>query len=184
MFHPRRLSLNLLLPLVCVSAACADEPLRVTPQNTCCSTPRAAAGAMLQYQLIRSSPRRHCATLRAGAKIDRAAAPGFPVILDKAGDHPQGLELIALGAGRYLQPEERAELEQNPGAILLRRRGNVLMVAGQPYNGQGGAATAAAEFLDRAMGIRFYAPPALWHSRPARGAVEIDRSTSFASNSS
>lgn len=177
MHYPRRTPLALLLALISVGAAWADEPLHVTPQNTILLDASGGAGAMLQYQLIRSFADDATAQPYApGAKIDRAAAPGFPLILDKAGvTIPEGRNVIALGAGRYLQPEERAQLEQNPGAILLRRRGNVLIVAGQPYNGQGGTATAAAEFLDRAMGIRFYAPPALWHSRPAGGSVEIDR---------
>lgn len=170
-----RLSALFLLGCLLSSAALAEEVLRITPQNTVLLDASGGAGAMLQYQLLRGFADEAAAEPYApSAKIDRAAAPGFPLLVDKPGVAiPEGRNVIALGAGRFLQPEERAQLEQNPGAILLRRRGPVLIVAGQPYQGQGGTVTAATEFLNRAMGIRFYAPPEPWHSRPAGGAAEV-----------
>src|SRR4051794_6424591 len=109
MFYPNRTPLIrviLLLALMFVGAAWADEPLHVTPQNTVLLDASGGAGAMLQYQLIRSFIDDATAQPYAqGAKIDRAAAPGFPLILDKAGvTIPEGRNVIALGAGRYLQP--------------------------------------------------------------------------------
>ncbi len=168
--------LLLLLALVWPGSALAtDAPLRITPQNTVILDGSNHAGRVLQYYLILG-----CVSTEAAlpyvpaAKIDRALSPNFPLLADKpATALPESKVVLAVGGTRFLTAEDRKKLDENPGAILLSRRGNVIIIAGNPFDGQTGTTTAASEFLAVAAGIRFYAPSELWHSRPKQGVFEV-----------
>ncbi|MFN0075025.1 MAG: DUF4838 domain-containing protein [Prosthecobacter sp.] len=167
--------LAILFALVCQPLVAAEPPLRITPENTVILDGSYYPGQVLQYYLIRGCVGAEAARpYLPDAKIDRAVAPHFPVLADKAGlVLPEGKLVLAVGNSRFLTAEDKAKLEANPGAILLSRRGNVVVIAGNPFTGQNGTTTAISEFLDVAAGIRFYAPSELWHSRPKGGVIEI-----------
>ncbi len=167
--------LAILFALVCPRLVAAEPPLRITPENTVILDGSYYPGQVLQYYLIRG-----CVGVEAAspylpdAKIDRAVARYFPVLADKASLLlPAGKVVLAVGNSRFLTADDKAKLSANPGAILLSRRGNVIVIAGNPFTGQNGTSTAVSEFLNVVAGIRFYAPSELWHSRPKGGAIEI-----------
>jgi len=167
--------LAILFALVCPRLVAAEPPLRITPENTVILDGSYYPGQVLQYYLIRGCIGAEAARpYLPDAKIDRAVAPHFPVLADKAGSVlPEGKVVLAVGNSRFLTAEDKAKLSANPGAILLSRRGNVVVIAGNPFTGQTGTTTAVSEFLDVAAGVRFYAPSELWHSRPKGGEIEI-----------
>jgi len=152
-----------------------EQPLRITPQNTLILDGSNFAGRVLQHYLIRAFAGTDAARpYLPDANIDRAAAPHFPVLVEKNGMAlPEDKLVLAVGNTRFLTPDDRSKLEANPGAILLSRRGNTLLIAGNPFTGQTGTTSAVCEFLDVAAGIRFYAPSELWHSQPKTGVLEI-----------
>lgn len=154
----------------------AEDVLRVAPDNTVILDNTDYAGRVLQYYLIRGFVGSAAAQAYAlDQKSDRAAAPHFPLLADRRDVAiPDGKLVLAVGPTRFLQPADRARLEAHPGAILLQRQGNVVVLAGQPFTGWTGTFTAVSEFLDRVAGIRCYAPPELWHSRPRQPWCAID----------
>lgn len=179
MKHALTLIIALLLWLVCqpsvVAAPPQEQPLRITPQNTIILDGSNYAGQVLQYYLIRGCVGAEAARpYLPDAKINRAAAPHFPVLVEKAESALAEDKLVlAVGGSRFLTADDKAKLDANPGAILLSRRGNVVIIAGNPFTGQTGTTTAVSEFLDVAAGIRFYAPSEHWHSRPKGGVIEV-----------
>jgi len=172
-------ALMLVLASVALHAAKADAPqgplLRITPANTVILDGSDYAGRLLQYHLIRgwegeSSSQPYLPE----AKADRATAPQFPLLVEKAGlSVPEDKIVIAVGATRFLTAADKIKLEEIPGGILLNRRGNVLVIAGNPLNGPTGTTTAVSEFLNVAAGMRFYAPSQLWQSSPKKDGLEI-----------
>lgn len=171
------ITLSLASRAVFAADAPPEKPLRCAPENTVILDGSDFAGRMLQHYLIRGCVGAEAARpYSPDAKIDRAASVHFPIHVEKAGTViPQDKLVLAVGATRFLTEDDKAKLNANPGAILLSRRGNVVVIAGNPFTGLTGTTNAVREFLDVAAGIRFYAPAELWHSRPQGGVIEIGK---------
>jgi hypothetical protein len=147
--------------------AAGTEPLVLSPENTVLLEGPGASAATLQYYLLRYYVGAETAErYQAGAALDRAAAAQFPVVRQNRDPLPEGETIIALGNTRFLSGDDRRRLEQHPGAVLLRRQDEVLVVAGE-------LSEATSEFLNRVAGIRCYAPDEIWTSRPARNKMSV-----------
>ncbi|MBM4045248.1 MAG: DUF4838 domain-containing protein, partial [Planctomycetes bacterium] len=158
------------------TTAAQAEPLTLTTENTVILDRSVYAGRFLQFYLIKFFVgEKEAAPYAVNEKSDRAGSRHFPLIAeDGKKPIPDGRNVIAVGDTRFLPPEERERLASNPGAILLRRVGKAVVVAGSPFNdGWGAPVKAMATFLDRVAGIRFYAPGDLWVSRPQRGSMTV-----------
>src|SRR5262249_19143743 len=123
--------------------ATAPGPLALTPANTVILAGSEPAGKALQYYLLNYHVGEQVAAgYTPEAKVDRAASPGFPLLVEgTAAALPPGKNILAVGATHFLTAEERQRLEESPGAVLLRRTGNVVVIAGSPL-----AATAGGSF--------------------------------------
>jgi hypothetical protein len=147
----------------------AVEPLVLTPENTVILDNSVYAGAELQHYLLK-----YYVSPEVGAKhsldvaTDRAASPGFPLVKDDGQSAlPAGKNIIAVGDTRFLTADDRTRLASQPLATLVRRQGNVIVVAGSPVKGSwNGPYYGVAKFLDVACGIRFYGPEDPWISAP------------------
>jgi len=146
----------------------SDEELRLTPENTVILEGPGASGASLQHYLLRYYVGPEAAeAYPLEGKVDRAASAQFPVLRDHAGlELPADKHVLALGASRFLSEADRQRLAESPGAVLIRRQGNAIVIAGEGDE-------AAGVFLDRVAGIRFYAPDELWTSRPSAKEIVV-----------
>lgn len=157
------------------ASGATPAPLQVTSKNTVILDGSDFAGKLLQHHLIRGCVGTDAAVPYApDAKVKRAESEHFPLLADKPGVEVPGDKIVlAVGATRFLSEEDKARIKANPGCILLRRRDNVVLISGNPFNGLSGTATAVTEFLNVAARLRFYAPSELWHHRPEGGTFEI-----------
>jgi len=147
------------------------------------------ATAWLQYYLMKcvakhpEAMKYRCYWKKGKTRDDRSAAPAFPVITGKA--LPGDKLHIVLGTLKhlpeeYLDAEERGELEQRRGSILVKRKGNtVLLVKNHLDPWYFGHITT---FLDKVCGVRLYAPSLpgqneeeLWLSTPEADEITIGR---------
>jgi len=138
------------------TTAAQAEPLTLTPENTVILDRSVYAGRFLQFYLIKFFVgEKEAAPYAVNEKSDRAGSRHFPLIAeDGKKPIPDGRNVIAVGDTRFLPPEERERLASSPGAILLRRTGNAVVVAGSPFNdGWGAPMKAMATFLERVAGI-------------------------------
>ncbi len=78
--------------------------------------------------------------------------------------------VLALGRTRWLADGDLDGLHRD--GFVLRRRGNVVAIAGAR---SGATLYAAAAFLDRFCGVRFYMPGELFTSRPAELPITLGR---------
>ncbi len=147
------------LPLM--AADDSTKKLTITPDNTVILDNSKNAGVYLQ---------RYLAKFLGGGK-----EATFPLLREKADTAiDEEKVILAVGKTRFLMPEDQERLEKSPGAILLKRQGNVIVIAGTPFGDPWqGNFTAISEFLTTVAGIRFYAPGDLWVSHPKDGQFEI-----------
>ena len=184
----KRTPLLLILALVAGTAlgagptapAPAAEPLVLTPENTAIYDASVYAGRYLQYYLLKcvaKSPDAARYALDAQPEPDRTASPAFPLYKDPA-QIPAGKNVIAIGnvpmlPEAWLPKEDAARLNEKSGSILVRRTGNrvLLAVSGQDNWDFSHLRT----FLDKAAGIRMYAPSEedLWLSVPRGKRIEV-----------
>ena len=170
----------LALGLVGVAGAQDVEPLVLTPQNTVIFGERGYAAPLLQYYLIKfvagaKDAEKYRPFVEESRGTDRSASEAFPLYETKdAAKLPQGRNIIAVGRTNHLTPADREQLSATKGAMVVRRRGNVVIVAGDPRNPWGAPVSAVRTFLDRCAGVRHYAPEDLWVSRPASSEIKIE----------
>lgn len=93
-----------------------EQPLRITPQNTLILDGSNFAGRVLQHYLIRAFAGTDAARpYLPDANIDRAAAPHFPVLVEKNGMAlPEDKLVLAVGNTRFLTPDDRSSLSRTP----------------------------------------------------------------------
>ena len=158
------------------AAGSSAAPLVLTPENTVILNRSVYAGRYLQHYLIKYLVDRELGEKYAlGAKVDRAAAPVFPLLREGKAEVPEGKNVIALGATRFLTLEDRKRLGAHKRAVLIKRQGNVIVVAGAPLSGSwDGTFYAMSRFLDLCCGIRFYGPEDPWIGAPKDKRIAID----------
>jgi len=154
-----------------------DNTLLLTPANTVILDGSRRAGPYLQYYLLRCVAEDERAERYAPDVKPRPArheAGAFPLFQRRQFDSiPDDRIVIALGSTRYLEKADRERLAANPGAILLKRRGNVIVIAANSEDPWGAPLRAVSVFLDRCAGVRIYAPHRLWWSGPEKPHFEI-----------
>lgn len=155
-------------------------PLALTPQNTIILDSTVYAGSFLQYYLIKYYVDPGVASgYGVDKQVDRASSPAFPLIRDSNQALPEGKNIIAVGMTRFLTDEDKARLKTHHNATLIRRQGNVIVVAGAPLNGSwDGPFYAMSKFLDLCAGVRFYGPEDPWISAP-RGKQMVIKDLNF-----
>ena len=182
----RTLVAALLAVALCLSpspaAAADDQPLVLTPQNTIILEGPGGTGELLQYYLLRYYVGLEAAeAFKPGAKADRSTSPAFPVLRESPKLAPPGDKcILSLGPTRLLGEADRQRLADSPGAVLLKRSGRVVLLAGQLDE-------AVSVFLDRVASIRSYAPDEIWTSRPPEkqmtvGELDLFRPRVFATS--
>ena len=163
----------------------AEDELVLAPENTVIVDRSVYAGKWLQYYLIRcvaKSPEAMKCAPQAIPAPDRAAAAAFPIAKDRT-KLPAGKVAIVVGhhkqMGDVLDPQDIQRLDEKIGTVLIRRRGNVVVVAGS-----GGLWDFAPVriFLDKCAGVRLYAPTEaepsreeLWLSMPKDKQITIGK---------
>ncbi|HOD82869.1 MAG: hypothetical protein BWX88_03169 [Planctomycetes bacterium ADurb.Bin126] len=159
-----------------------DRPLVLTPQNTIILEGPGGSAELLQYCLLRYYVSVETAEpFQPGAKVDRSTAPAFAVLRESPKlVLPADKCILSLGPTRLLGQADRQRLAQSAGAILLKRAGRAILLAGQLDE-------AVSAFLDRVAGIRSYAPEEIWTSRPAEkqmtvGELDLFRPRVFATS--
>jgi len=154
----------------------SPPPLVLTPENTVILNRSVYAGPFLQHYLIKYLVDRDLAEkYTIDAKIDRAASPAFPLLQNKDAELPKAKNVIAVGATQFLSPEDRERLESQERAVLIKRQGNVIVVAGAPLSGSwDGTFFAISRFLDLCCGVRFYGPEDPWISAPGDKRIVVD----------
>src|SRR5665213_1885023 len=145
-----------------------SDVLKLSPDDTIILEGGGSSGSALQHYLLQYYVSSEAAAkFPAQGSADRAASPQFALLHDSPNlKLPPGRKIIALGNTRFLSAEDRRRLDENPGAILLRRMPDGVIAAGDQNE-------AVATFLDRVAGIRFYAPDEIWTSRPRSSHIEI-----------
>ncbi|MEO6906611.1 MAG: DUF4838 domain-containing protein [Abditibacteriaceae bacterium] len=163
---------SLILPKM--QTAQADEPLKLTPQNTVILDGSTYAGFYLQRYLIQYYVGAKEADEYGAPNHDLAASPYFSLVREGA-KIAADKNIIAVGQTKYLTDADKARLAAAPnGATLIKREGNVVVVAGAPIeNPWMGNFTAMGDFLNQVCGIRFYAPYDLWVSRPKSTFINV-----------
>lgn len=162
-----------MMVLTAGTAAAADETesLVLRGGDTVIIDGTTYAGRYLQWILLKCVARTPDADRYepgADPEPDRTASPAFPLYtVDQVGERPKDRNVIAIGWTPYLTDADRRNLEENVGAVLMRREGDVVIVAGDtPHDPWQGEMAAMSHFSDRVCGIRFYAPDPLWWSMP------------------
>jgi|GEM_PF-1038397 len=151
-----------------------EKPFLLAPDQTVILNQSEYAGRSLQYYLIKALVgAKEAEPYRLDGKGDRSASPYFP-LFDTDDELPPGKNVLAVGETRFLSDKDKQRLEDNPGSILIKREGNVIVIAGTPFsNSWQGNYSAMSEFLDQVVGVRFYAPGDLWTSWPEKKQLEI-----------
>ncbi|MDP6358701.1 MAG: hypothetical protein QF473_26520, partial [Planctomycetota bacterium] len=191
----RMLTLVALAGLACGPSRAAEQEaptLTLTGENTVIkSYGEHYAAAWLQYYLIKCVARHPDAMKyscyvryeKGEKRIDRSAAPVFPISQEK--ELPADQVAIVVGTlnhlpAEYLGPDERNRLEQKRGSILVKRKGNVILLAKNSLNPW--AFGHITTFLDKVCGIRLYAPSLPgqneeepWLSMPEKNEVTVGR---------
>ncbi|MEO6908075.1 MAG: hypothetical protein ABI210_09320, partial [Abditibacteriaceae bacterium] len=162
------------------SALAATKPLKITPQNTVIVDGSTYAGTNLQYYLVKLYVGDKEAAPLGASQVDRSSTPYFPIVKTGA-TIPADKNIIAIGRTKYLSDADKARLEAAPnGATLIKREGNVIVVAGSPFDNPWlGDFTAMSDFLNYVCGIRFYGPDDLWTSRPKSTFISVGDLDSF-----
>ena len=180
--------------LVCGPSRAAEQgapPLALTGENTVIkSYGEHYAASWLQYYLIKCVAKHPDAMKyscyvryeKGEKRIDRGAAPMFPISQEKELAADQAA--IVVGTlnhlpAEYLGQAERSRLEQKRGSILVKRKGNlILLVKNSLSHWEFGHITT---FLNKVCGVRLYAPSApghsaeeFWLSMPEEKAIEIE----------
>ena len=168
------------LALAVGAAVAADEPvpLVLRGDNAVIVDGTTYAGKYLQWALLK------CVAKAADAdqyepgrkpRPDRAASKAFPLYTARqAGQLRGGRNVIAIGKTPHLTDADRARLKEHVGAVVMRRDGNVVIVAGEtPHDPWQGEMAAMSLFLNRVCGVRFYAPDPLWWSMPPKPEVVV-----------
>jgi hypothetical protein len=140
--------------------------LTVTPQSTVILDGSDYAGRLLQYQLIKSCVGPDAAApYGPDAKINRAESPYFPLLSDKPDTKvPEDKVVLAVGNTRFLTPDDREKLTNNPGAILISRDRQALR---PPY----------ASFSTRQPGFVFTRLPSFGVANRMAAPLKSSRST-------
>jgi len=160
------------------------EPLVITGESTVIvGYGESYAVSWLQYYMIKcvaKHPDAMAYSCYAKQKIDRAAAPVFPILKTV----PENKNALVIGTVKHLPAEflsdsDKVRLTRKPGCILVRRQGNTVLMAKNttdPWN-----LNHIRVFLDKAAGVRLYAPgnpgqneEELWLSMPAGNELTID----------
>ncbi|MBT3376187.1 MAG: DUF4838 domain-containing protein [Lentisphaerae bacterium] len=159
----------------------AAPSLVITPETTVILDRTTYAGRFLQYYLLKcvaGAPDAEKYRLDAKPRLDRAASASFP-LARKLEELPDASVVIAVGKTEYLTDDDLAAIESKAGTVLIRRRGNVIVVAasqaGGPWKGE---MAAMRVFLDKVVGVRMYAPGGAdgleWISIPAERELTVD----------
>jgi hypothetical protein len=155
-----------------------EERLLLQADNTVIVNRDTYAANYLQYYLLKYLARHpDAAAYQPDAKVDRAAAPGFPVVKEiPPAKHAVVIGQYAAIPDPLLPPEDKARLRAaRPGSVLLKRVGNRVVVARSSQNPWDFAALRI--FLDRCAGIRMYAPDGAdgleWVSSPPEKTIAI-----------
>ena len=91
---------------------------------------------------------------------------GFEIVPEAKVGPLEGKAVIALGCSRWADDEELAGL--SPAGFLIRRKANVLVIAGGK---SAGTYQGAVRLLDALCGVRFYMPTGLFTSAPKERPV-------------
>lgn len=136
-------------------------PLVLTGENTLIVS--RGGGATLQKYL------REFATPPVPAGSTNAVDPKyFPLLRDDNPKFslPEGRTIVvSVGDTQYVAKEDREEMARNGWNLMLKRKGNVILVLGE--------GRAEIEFLEQVAGIRAYAPEHVWWSRPKDGRITV-----------
>jgi hypothetical protein len=148
------------------------------------------APAWLQYYLIKCVAKHaeamaySCYRPKGAPRPDRQAAPVFPIVRNSVAVASDKL-VIVVGTlkhlpSAYLTDDDRRFLESRRGSVLVKRRGNVVLLAKNSVDHW--AFGHITTFLDKVCGVRLYAPSdpgqnaeELWLSMPPGDAVQIGR---------
>jgi hypothetical protein len=156
----------------------AEERLLLQADNTVIVNRDTYAASYLQYYLLKYLARHPDAALyQPEATVDRAAAPGFPIVREP----PPDKHAITIGPcdaipDTVLPPEDKARLRAaRPGSVLLKRIGTGVVLARSSSNPWDFACLRI--FLDRCAGIRMYAPDGAdgleWVSSPPAPTITV-----------
>jgi hypothetical protein len=150
----------------------AEERLLLQADNTVIVNRDTYAASYLQYYLLKYLACHPDAALyQPEATVDRAAAPGFPIVREP----PPDKHAITIGPcdaipDAVLTPEDKARLRAaRPGSVLLKRIGGNVVLARSSSNPWDFACLRI--FLDRCAGIRMYAPAGADDHRRTDGLV-------------
>jgi len=139
-------------PAMPVDDAMAHGPLALSPERTLIVLPdrRPAEG---NFEAARELQR----WLRAARGVEQ----GFEIVQEAKVDSIAGKSVVALGWSQWIDEKELSPLP--PFAFLLRRRANVVVIAGAQSTG---TYLGTMRFLDEICGVRFYMPTDLFTSAP------------------
>jgi hypothetical protein len=140
-----------------------EDPLTLTAANTVIVCRPGAAGGLLREYLVKFLVPPPPGTEMADPKT----CPLFSILQDKPDLQLPAGKTVVLAAGetRYVTDEDRKEMEEKGWDLMVKRKGNVVLVLGGPRG--------EIEFLEQVAGIRAYAPEYLWWSRPKDGKCVV-----------
>jgi len=170
--------------LATTTVAANEDALIIDGKNTVILDRSTYAGRWLQYYLIEAVSKHPDAEQynpHAKPAPDRAAAPVFALYKNEK-NLPQDKNIIAVGTDRslnepYLSEADKKQLRKRVGSILVRRTGNVIVIANSGTNpwlfGHLNV------FLNKAAGVRLYAPgnnddANLWLARPKENSFAVN----------
>lgn len=144
--------------LITLPVAAAEHELKLDPAGTIIVTPD-NYGSTLRMAVN---------TLSQWLKAACRAENGFDVIPESKVSTDEDRTILAVGTHRWSVDPRIAALQTD--GFVLRRIDNVIMMAGKSEQS---ALSAAVEFLDRCIGVRFYMPTALFTSLPEQSTFTI-----------
>lgn len=153
-----------------------NDVLTITPENTIIINAFSNGGPYLQYFLSKCmGDFKDVEKLNplGKSRIDRSKTFQFPMFKGNAKTAlPKDKIIIAVGRTRFLTKEELTKLGKVKGSFMVKRKGNVIVLAGSPgsFSGQ---LSAVRWFLNHCVGIRIYAPDSIWWSRVAKREFTI-----------
>jgi len=166
------------------TAVAEDSALTLQPENTVIIDGTKNAGKYLQWILLKCVAKTNDADAYEpgpNVSVNRRESAVFPLYTARNADQaPADRNIIAFGSTRYLSDHDRARVTQSPGSVLMRRDGNVVILAGDtPHDPWQGEMAAMSLFLNRVCGVRFYAPDPLWWSMPAGNEIVVEKLNLF-----